>query len=261
MIEEGFARRVLVARQSEGRKMLGVDNAIEFASDSHAEAWRSSYLASQLPYIAKKLLPESRMERMDANSVIAGKEGRLFVVLEGSLRVYQRSTGGRELVFNYLVPGDTIGLALSVAPKLFDALEAKIFAITPAIILHLPYKMFLGLVENDLLAVRSIAEEVIRLLLCGHIMLAKSLSLPVKGRIALSLLELSMREQGIPVIRSTQQEIANAAGTVRRVVVRTMGEFKESGILERKSGAWIITDELELFKISEHARNSSAEPH
>jgi CRP/FNR family transcriptional regulator, cyclic AMP receptor protein len=92
------------------------------------------------------------------------------------------------------------------------------------------------------------AQEVTRRLYDSLEMLAGNAFGSLRQRVARHLLDLAAsRQQGRTlVVRVTQQELADAVGSVRPVVARIMGDLRVEGIITTSSDGIIIVKPAEL---------------
>ena len=72
----------------------------------------------------------------------------------------------------------------------------------------------------------------------------------VRQRVARHLLDLAVREDGVLVVRATQQDLADAIGSVREVVSRAVMGFREQGLLARSSEGLVVLDPAGLHRES-----------
>lgn len=174
-----------------------------------------------------------------------------FVVLEGEVRVV-RSVGGRQHVLHVEHAGGTLGEvplfggglypATAIAARRTLCLSLGRDAIHAAVREdpELAFSLLKGLAER----VRHLVER-----------LDRASGQSVRARLAAFLLARSRRAEGRAfTLGRTQLEVAEELGTVREVVVRTLGELRREGVIGSEGrGAYSITDEEALRRIAGEA--------
>ncbi len=155
--------------------------------------------------------------------------GALYLIQEGSGRIYSTNEAGKEIVFRDFVPGDLLGeLSLDGGVRTASVMttERTVAAVIRA-------DEFKQLVMKD----HAVAYEVI----CGLIDLVrktnaqlKSLALQdVYGRVTQLLMGKAVQEDDKLVVhdRLTQQEIADRVGSSREMVSRIFRDLERGGYL------------------------------
>ena len=72
----------------------------------------------------------------------------------------------------------------------------------------------------------------------------------VRQRVAVHLLDLASSQQHVRdclVARVTQQELADAVGSVREVVARVLRDFRQAGVVTTSADAVVIVDAARLY--------------
>jgi CRP-like cAMP-binding protein len=90
--------------------------------------------------------------------------------------------------------------------------------------------------------------------------LSGNVFLPVRRRVARHLLELATREDARVIVRATTQDIADATGTVREVVSRTMRALREEGFVSRDGEALVLPDLGALHQLADGVDPPIASP-
>lgn len=155
----------------------------------------------------------------------------LYVLLSGRLRVYSGNANGREVVYNVLEPGDTLGeLLLDGGTR-----SASVQAVTESECL---------LIKGDTLRtlIRTYPEFAERLMLRLIARLRHATrtihSLALEGvfeRVAALLEESAGEHDGARRVPAqlTQQEIANRIGATREMVNHVMQRLRREGYIQR----------------------------
>ena len=162
----------------------------------------------------------------------------VYFVVEGQVRVYRLSPGGREQVLARLGPGRTFN---AVPPFRPDGVNhATVEALTPLTIYAIASEDFRRLVgECPELALTMLEDFAGRL---DHLTnLVEDLSLrTVRGRLARFL--LASGDADAVTRRWTQEEIASHLGTVRDMVGRTLRAFADEGLVRMNRQRIVLLD-------------------
>lgn len=191
----------------------------------------ASRLAALPPDVAAALAAEARTLRIDGGSVVH-REGHdsahLELVLSGVVRVYVGAPDGRTMTVRYCRAGALIGAVSLFATRFW--LPATIQAVTDSELLVLPAPAVHDAAERDPRVARVLLEELSERVLAflGEI---PSAFTPVRQRVARHLLDLAsdLPDAAGLVAAVGQQELADAVGSVREVVVRVLREMREEG--------------------------------
>jgi CRP/FNR family transcriptional regulator, cyclic AMP receptor protein len=132
-----------------------------------------------------------------------GDDPRAFLVVHGLLRVYMSSPEGRHVTVRYTRAGDVLGIPVLIGGPVY-------------------------------VGVSTLAEEVNRRLYENLMQTAVNAFGTVRQRVAVHLLDLAAARQrpgAEPVARTSQQELADAVGSVREVVARVLRDFRVAGLV------------------------------
>jgi CRP/FNR family transcriptional regulator len=198
-------------------------------------AIRSSHLGPLPADVITGLTAEGIAQRVSGGTTLwrtGDLDAHFVIVVSGLVRVYVAAPDGRTLTVRYCRRGDILG-AFSLFAERF---------VMPA--------TTQALVDSDLLVlrpdvVRRCAREDGRVALALLVELSERVSafvneisesafLTVRQRIGRHLLDLASEQQrGADLVaRISQQDLADAVGTVREVVVRVLRELREEGTVE-----------------------------
>ncbi len=163
----------------------------------------------------------------------------LYVVLQGSIRLYNSGPSGREQVIGVERSGSVIGEL-----PLFDGGNQPYSAeaMTPSRLIFIPRDHFLAVLHThpELMqaALRALAIRIRRLLY-----LVEELSLhEVPERIARYLLAQEKERGACFTLDYTHAELAAQLGTVREVVTRTLNRFRKAGWIAVQDGQITVLD-------------------
>jgi CRP/FNR family transcriptional regulator, cyclic AMP receptor protein len=182
--------------------------------------------------------------RIPARSMIhvEGEQApHLELVISGLVRVRTSATDGRMLTVRYCRSGALLGVATLYAPvqRPFDvqaASESELLSLRPDVVRARadqdPRVAGALLVETSQRVMTFVAE------FSGHAFAS------VRQRVARHLMDLALDQQrtGELVASISQQELADAVGTVREVVVRILRELREAGAVQTGREGIMIRD-------------------
>ena len=183
------------------------------------------------------------------------KEGdagdRLFVVVEGKLKLGTSSIDGRENLLSILGPGDMIGEL-----SLFDPgpRTATATAVTDARVLALAHDQVIGLVtQHPQVSLELLARLAQRLRRTNEV-LADLVFSDVPGRVAKALMDLGSRfgvqkDDGLHVNHDlTQEELAQLVGASRETVNKALADFAARSWVRLEPRAVVVLDYERLSK-------------
>lgn len=192
---------------------------------------------SELESVAARAV-ERRYEPEDILFWEGDKAEGLFLLVEGSVKIFKTSSSGREMML------DLVAAPSSVAElPLFDGgpYPASVRAVKPSTALVINKSDFYQACRQnpDLpLKILSVVGRRLRTL----VMVVESITFgSVTKRLAKLLLDLS-EEQGSGNITLTHQELASRLGTVREVVSRNLARFRVQGLIKIEGREIAITD-------------------
>jgi CRP-like cAMP-binding protein len=224
-------------------------SGVDSLSRPAQEAWLDSFLGSLDHRVAEKVL-NGRRETFGAGKVFYrgahhDEMAMLGLVVEGLLRIFVRSSGGRQATVRYAARGAIVGLpAVLVGGTAIDGealLETRVLLLSP--------ERFRAVAEREPSLAWATARYVARQVAEGQEILAADLFLPVKARVARHLLDLAQRQERELVVRATHQEIADAIGSVREVASRELKRMEDQGLVERIDGGLRLLDPAALHRI------------
>lgn len=151
----------------------------------------------------------------------------LFVIREGSVKIYKVGGTGREQILEIEGPGRSVAEL-----PLFDGqpYPASCAAIEDSIVLAMPVRDFHGLLERHPALSRAVIASLSQRLR-RMVLLVQELSLKdVRARLANLLLELAGPADHVE-LPWTHQELAARIGTVREIVSRTLARMAQEGVV------------------------------
>jgi CRP/FNR family transcriptional regulator, cyclic AMP receptor protein len=194
---------------------------------------------------AGRLLAESIKINLPAGALVYRDEEspRLIVVVKGLLRVFLTSADGRQVTVRYARSGDVAGLALVVGGPAPESIQAM----TSALVVALRVDTLRALLATDPGVARACAEELTRQLYRAFDDISEQAFLTVRQRLVRQLLLLATPGAGAHlVVRASQQELADAIGSVREVVTRNLHHLHEEGLVDISRDEVAIVDPVRL---------------
>jgi CRP/FNR family transcriptional regulator len=220
------------------------------------EGLRSGFLSTLPPAAAERLVAEAIRINVPAGSIVYRDEEapQLLVVVTGLLRIFVSSADGRQVTVRYARSGDVAGLALTIS----GPAPMGIQAMTPALLVALRTRTLRAMLASDPGVARACAEELGRQVQSLLVDVAEQAFLPVRQRLARQLLVLAKRGRGRHlVVTASQQELADAIGSVREVVARTLHGLQEDDLVCVSRGGIELLDPLRLSEEPAPDRSSS----
>jgi CRP/FNR family cyclic AMP-dependent transcriptional regulator len=186
---------------------------------------------AQLPEpAAATLLREAIRVDVPAGSLIYRPEEqpKVFVVVDGLIRTFLDGPDGRQVTIRYARPGDVAGLVLMLRGPALLSMQAM----TRASVLAIRVPMLRRAMSTEASVARAIAQELARELYAAIGDLSEQAFASVRQRLARQLLDLAVaRPRRRPVVLASQQDLADAIGSVREVVTRNLGQMQEGRLI------------------------------
>ncbi|MFO7252866.1 MAG: Crp/Fnr family transcriptional regulator [Actinomycetes bacterium] len=174
---------------------------------------------------------------------------RLYVVLEGKIKLSRTAADGRENLLSVLGPGEMFGELSLFDPR---PRTASAIALTEARLAGLGHDdlrpWLTGRPEVALHLLRALAQRLRR----TNDVIADLVFTDVPGRVAKQLLDLAERfgqktEEGVRVHHDlTQEELAQLVGASRETVNKALADFAQRGWLRIEAKAVLILDKERL---------------
>jgi CRP/FNR family transcriptional regulator len=196
------------------------------------------------------LLERSRRVRYPAGTVrYLPEQPNLADILErGLLRIFATSKAGREATIRYIHPGEFVG-PITVGPS---PNRVYVQAITDVEVVALDLTVFWSLMETDAEMALALAADLgSRYSHAIKIIAVRSFG-GIRERLAFDLLDRACNCQlasGELIANAGQQELADAIGSVREVVARTLRELRAEGIVATRPGHIRVLDVMRLENI------------
>jgi CRP/FNR family transcriptional regulator, cyclic AMP receptor protein len=205
-------------------------------------ALRKSFLSVFPPDSLEQLLADAIRLEIPAGGVFyrEGDSPRLALVLDGLIRVYLTSPEGRQVTVRYARRGEVLGAPLVVG----GSVDVRGQALVASTLVMLNVHTLRDLARGDAAVAWAVAEEVTRRLFAVLEAFGSTAFGTVRERVARHLLDLAAeRQRGAKLLAPvSQQELADAVGTVREVVARVLRELRDAGLVETTRGGVLVID-------------------
>lgn len=180
----------------------------------------------------------------------------LELVLAGLVRVQVAAADGRTMTVRYCRPGALLGVATLYAPI---ARPFSIQALSDSELLSLRPAIVRGLADRDPRVAQALLTETSERVMSFVAEFSGHAFASVRQRLARHLLDLASDHQRSDELLApiSQQELADAVGTVREVVVRVLRELREEGVVQTGRDGIVIRDPERLSSISAPPWNES----
>lgn len=208
-----------------------------------------SHLRDLPPEVLQEILRDAVRTKIPAGSV-THREGEdaphLELVISGIVRAFVTAPDGRTMTVRYCRPGALLG-AMSLFTTAF-VMPGTVQALVDAELLKMSPRVASRAAERDVRVARAFLHELSERAWAFIYEIPGSAFSTVRQRVARHLLDLaSEREPGHQagqelVVPVSQKELADAAGTVREVVVRVLRELRREGVVRTQRDGIVIID-------------------
>lgn len=212
---------------------------------------------SELPERARDGLFVSAIEvNVPAGAVVyrESEPPRVFVVIEGLLRLFLCSLDGREVTARYVRAGEVAGLPLVAG----GPGPMSIQAMTSARLAELRLDQLRSLLTSDPRVARACEAELVRQLYQTFDELSEQAFLSVRQRIVFHLLNLATPGVGERLVaRASHQELADSIASSKEVVTRSLHRIRDDGLITLGRGEIVLRDPVGLAR----ELDESGQPH
>ncbi len=216
------------------------------------QALNASLLAKFPPAALETLLSDAIRLDIPAGGMPyrQGDFPRTGLVVKGLVRVFMTSQAGRQVTVRYARPGELLGVPALVG----GPVPVNVQAVTEISLLMLNTRAIETIARADGEIAWALAEETSQRLYAVLEELAGNTFGSVRERTARHLLNLAAERQltsgKILIASVTQQEIADAVGSVREVVARALRQLSEEGLLKNTPDGIVILEPAGLLEVS-----------
>jgi CRP/FNR family transcriptional regulator, cyclic AMP receptor protein len=215
------------------------------------DALARSFLASLPVELLARLREDGERADYPAGTTVyrAGDAPRAALVVSGLIRVFLSSPEGRQVTVRYARPGDVLGMAVLVG----GPADTSVQTVEPSSVFRISARRLTAAARRDARVSWAIAEELNRRLYEVLGQTAVNAFGSVRQRIAGHLLDLASDRQrplGRLEAHVSQQELADAVGSVREVVARVLRDLRTTGIVATSAESVVILDPARLHQLS-----------
>ena len=179
-----------------------------------------------------------------------GELPRPIALLSGTVRVFMFTTAGRQVTMRFAGPGELIGLVAHLTG--IDTSEAHAVTNVSAAILSVEHIHEIGREDPEILW--ALARDAASSAVGALKRVADATTEPLTVRVAQHLLDLATAApDGSIVAPVSHQVLAEATGTAREVVTRTLRGFRNQGLVDTRKGRIVITDPARLTRVATRA--------
>jgi CRP/FNR family cyclic AMP-dependent transcriptional regulator len=218
--------------------------------DRVVRALKASFWSQFPPEVAEAVFATAVTIDFPAGHVIEAQtgEGNIALVVDGLIRMFVRGKNERQATVRYCRTGEMLGLTALLAGPCHMGIQM----ITAGTLFGMPGEILRGHAMADARIAWAIAQdEAHRTYELAEEMVENTFG-SVRQRVARHLLDLVVGEGDRLVAPISQQQLANAVGTVREVVSRVLVTFKGEGLLR------VTPDGVEILNATELYAQSNA---
>lgn len=201
------------------------------------------FLARLTPDLIEELVRSSHSAWYPAGTVLASSTEGIApaLILSGRLRYFLAATDGRQLTVAYALPGDIIGTLL----RDHRTISARFEVLQPTNLLHLDEDHVTALVASRPTLALAMLNEAVDRLRAAYELVAGRAFTSVRARVARDLWERAHMTECVREgqrLELTHQSLADATGSVREVVARTIRDLRQEGIVATDPNGITIID-------------------
>jgi CRP/FNR family transcriptional regulator len=193
----------------------------------------------------RRQMPDVKLSRGE-HLFLEGQEGdKLYIVLDGKLKLTRAAADGRENVISVLGPGEMFGELSLFDPRPRTSSASAITDATLAGLAHDALRAWLG--DHPDVSIHML-KALARRLRRANDVVADLVFTDVPGRVAKNLLDLADRfgeqeRDGLHVHHDlTQEELAQLVGASRETVNKALADFAARGWLQISARSVLILD-------------------
>jgi CRP-like cAMP-binding protein len=214
-------------------------------------AWANSFFSRLPDNVSERLLADAWEFTLPSGKYFYRgthheETAKVGLVVSGLLRTLRRSPDGRQVTLRYAHEWMVIGLPIVLGR---DA-DVDGEALVDSCVLALRAETFRSVAMAEACVAWEVATYMAGVVAEAQAMLSDDLFLPVRNRVARHLLDMAAHEDARLVVHASQQDLADAIGSVREVVARSMRLLADSGYIERDGPNLIVRDAAALHRIA-----------
>jgi CRP/FNR family transcriptional regulator, cyclic AMP receptor protein len=181
----------------------------------------------------------------EAELIAPGTKPRLLLLVSGLAKTYLVAQNGRQATVRYARTGDILA---SVAVYDLKPNLPGSRTLTPTAVLIFNLDAVRALATSDVRVANVFNVEMAERLRAYFAELAGTTFASLRERVIRHLLDVASEQQRGPnlVARLSQQDLADAVGSVREVVARVLGKLREDGLVRTGAGGIELVDPARL---------------
>ena len=197
----------------------------------------------------RRQMPDVKLSRGEHLFMEGDAGDRLYVVLEGKMKLTRASADGRESLWSVLGPGEMFGELSLFDPRPRTSTASAVTDVTLAALAHDALRPWL--LERPEVSMHML-QALARRLRRANDVTANLVFTDVPGRVAKNLLDLADRfgeqdRDGLHVHHDlTQEELAQLVGASRETVNKALADFAARGWLQISARSVLILDSERL---------------
>jgi CRP/FNR family transcriptional regulator len=200
------------------------------------------------PAVLEQLLDGAVVKKVAAGEIAhwaLEADEYLELVVSGVIRVFVTAPDGRTMTIRYCRRGEMLGAMSLFSDDFVEAATKQ--ALVDTQLLLLSAEIARGLAKGDLTFAHALLVELSERARNFVNEIPRTTFASVRQRIARQLLDLAAPAAGGEVaVELTQQELAEATGTVREVVVRALRQLRETGAVRTERDRIVLLDPAQL---------------
>ncbi len=235
------ASKVLMTNHTGGMGM----NAL---NQDATESVSLSLLASFPAHVRDRLLADALRVDLPVGGMIYrdDDEPRCVLVINGLIRIFMTAPSGKEVTVRYARRGELLGLAAIVG----GPAPVSVQLLTDASLLYLNGRILADIGRKEPGVAWLIAEDICHRLYDTLGVLAQTTFGSLRQQVARHLLDIAtgQRNGTTLIARVSQQELADAVGSVRPAVARIIADLRDTGLITTSPRGITITDVAGLYE-------------
>lgn len=210
-----------------------------------------TFLAELPPDAREPLLADASVFEVPQRRIIfrPGTRPRVGFLISGIANTYLEAMDGRRVTLRLARAGEMVG---EISAESIIRAPLGVAAVTDCALVELDLQALLGLIEVDPRIGAGVVAELARRLRVTYMTLAAKNVGPIKERVAWRLLDLVFDSSADrrPVVKATQEQLADSVGTTVEVVGRVLREFSATGTVIGTPDGLEIADPVGLAAIA-----------
>jgi CRP/FNR family cyclic AMP-dependent transcriptional regulator len=205
------------------------------------------FLGGLRPEVVEEIIESAPFVRYPAGTTTF--ESGPAVVVSGLLGYFLWFPGGRQITIRYIGVGDLVGRVALPDSTLTTAVQA----IEPSVLLQIDQARLEAVAKRHSEVSFALVEELTRRLRGAYRALASRSFATVRSRVARDLIERATAAGRLDAglrLRVTQQALADATGSVREVVARSLRELRRDGVVATDHTGVTILDLAGLARVA-----------